>query len=371
MELLSIVLITRNEERNVEKSVESALRAAALVPGTETVLVDSASVDATCSVAARYPITVVQLRPKWRLTPAAGRYIGTLQTSGEYILFLDGDMVLCADWLDVGIPFLQANPRAAAVSGELDEVYVGDRHEIVGIRRGRYATKAVAETRGLGGVGLYRRSALAEVGTFNPFVPLREEAELGLRLRQAGYKLYRTPVLIAIHYSPPRQTVRELVRRYRAGYYAGFGRALYYSTRNSLGWQFLREQGLDYLYTGGYLLLGIGSLLLAVLTSSSLAPLVWVALTMMLVSLYAVRKDSLREAVLGLAARVLTTTGGMAGMLSALGDPPSYPTDVLILKRAPEGIAGSLNRNERQASHDKPQSIALHDSGADHGRVSL
>jgi len=70
--LLSIVIITRNEARNVARCIESVLEAASLFQDTQVILVDSASTDETCDIAQGNPISVVRLLPDWLLTPAAG-----------------------------------------------------------------------------------------------------------------------------------------------------------------------------------------------------------------------------------------------------------------------------------------------------------
>jgi glycosyltransferase involved in cell wall biosynthesis len=329
--LLSIVIITRNEARNVARCIESVLEAACLFQNTQVILVDSASTDETCDIAKRSPISVLKLRPDWLLTPAAGRYIGTLRTSSEYVLFVDGDMVLVASWVRAGMEFMQQHPRAAAVSGDMDEIYLeGDQK--VGTLHRRYQVRKTVEVLSLGGVGLYRRLALDQVGTFNPFVPLREEAELALRLRRSGYKLHRLPDLIATHYSAPRQSLREVGRRLTAGYYSGFGRALYYSFKGGLGWQFLRDQGLAFISFVPYVLLGVVGLIWLAFWLRWELLAAWFALTIIALAVFAIRKKSLNAALLGFMARGLIVFGGVAGALAARRDSPQYPTDVIVVQ---------------------------------------
>jgi glycosyltransferase involved in cell wall biosynthesis len=88
---LSVVLISKNQEWNIARLVESVLKETDRLPAREIVLVDSASTDRTIEIAAQYPISVLRLCPKQRLTAAAGRYVGTKQTRGGLVLFLDGD----------------------------------------------------------------------------------------------------------------------------------------------------------------------------------------------------------------------------------------------------------------------------------------
>src|SRR5439155_26492731 len=75
---LSVVLIARNQARNLDRLVQSVLREA---PGAETVLVDSRSTDETVERALEYPIRVLRLREGSALSPAAGRYVGFHATS--------------------------------------------------------------------------------------------------------------------------------------------------------------------------------------------------------------------------------------------------------------------------------------------------
>ena len=60
---LSIVIIARNEARNIARAIESVLRAVENWPDTEILLVDSASTDETVEIARRYPINIVRLHP--------------------------------------------------------------------------------------------------------------------------------------------------------------------------------------------------------------------------------------------------------------------------------------------------------------------
>ena len=99
MNKLAVVLITKNQAWNIERLIESVLRATAGVASSEVWLVDSASTDCTVELAKQYPVNILRLRPDLPLTPAAGRYVGYSYSQSQYVLFLDGDMELYPDWL--------------------------------------------------------------------------------------------------------------------------------------------------------------------------------------------------------------------------------------------------------------------------------
>lgn len=330
--LLAIVIISRNESKNIGNCITSALLVKQQLPDTQIILVDSASTDETCSIAQRFPIEIVQLKPAWKLTPAAGRYIGTLRTDSEFVLYLDGDMVLNEEWFLEGIRFLESNHEAAGISGDMDEIYYNDEREVVGTLKNRYQTTSLREEKSFGGVGLYRRRALDKVGTFSPFVPLREEAELALRLRQAGFKLFRLPGLIATHHSAPRDTFKEIARRYQAGFYTGFGRAIYYSIKNGVGLQFLDEQGRDYIIFALFLLFCAFCILTSIIFKVWVPIFLGGLLTVLIFILFALKKGGFKNALLGFLARLLMVYGAVIGILSAMQDPDEYPEDVIVIQ---------------------------------------
>ena len=73
---LSFVFIARNEEKLIERCLESTLQSAesavqkGRIRSYESILVDSASTDRTVELASRYVDKVIRLRPDWFLSPA-------------------------------------------------------------------------------------------------------------------------------------------------------------------------------------------------------------------------------------------------------------------------------------------------------------
>jgi glycosyltransferase involved in cell wall biosynthesis len=334
--LLSIVIITRNEASNVGRCIESALAIAAELPGTKIMLVDSASSDETIDIAQRYPVNVIQLQPHWSLTPSAGRYLGTLMTSGEYILFLDGDTEVIPEWVLQSLEFLRQHHEVAGTDGTLDEVYPDIHWQFSGGIVHRFQVSKAKEVKSLGGNGLYRRSTLEDVGTFNPYLVSWEEAELALRLRHAGYTLWRLPLTMARHFSLPRGTLQEIIRRFRAGYYPRSGWTLRTTYKNGLAGQFICEFLLHHVITGGYLLLGLASLV-AALTGENRWFITWLAISVTIFVGYSVRDCSPVKSINAFVARLMVMYGLIFGFVTAGKDAGPYPTDVIVVQHQPEG----------------------------------
>jgi len=331
--LLSVVIIARNEAQNIKRCIESVLAETFCFSGTGVVLVDSCSTDGTIDIVREFPVNIIQLQSHWPMTPGAGRYLGTLATSSQYILFLDGDTVLSPGWLSPALDFLCQHPKAAGVGGILDEFYVDEQSHLVGKVVHRYQGHTVHTVRTLGGNGLYRRVALDEVGTFHPYLAWREEAEVALRLRKAGYTLWRLPLPMAQHFSRPRGTLRETIRRFKVGYYPKSGRTLRAAYKQGLAGQFIREFLMSYVATGSYLLLGLVAFIV-MLAGQCEWLIAWLIGSVAIFMVYSVRKRSLLQAFNKLLARLMIVYGLIVGFIAGGQDAGQYPTDVIILQRS-------------------------------------
>jgi glycosyltransferase involved in cell wall biosynthesis len=335
---LSVVLISKNQEWNIARLVNSVLRETGPIPAREVVLVDSASTDRTTEIAAQYPISVLKLAADQRLSAAAGRYVGYTWTTGDLVLFLDGDMELFDGWLDHALSIMHTRPEIGAVCG-----LVIDRPKEFSTSSKENHTPSV-DPRGLsgdedagvdvlqgGGAAMYRRSVLEQVGTFNPFLYADEEPELCLRIRHAGYHIYQLSQPIAFHYSVTFHTFTNFLDKRSHKFFLGYGQNIRYFFGSPLLWPYLKERGWAVLPA---LILSIG--LVAVVTSVLSGQWVWVALwaafLIILTLGMAIRKHSLKRALLTWLLRLLILEGAFHGSFLKPYDPTSYPGRYQIVK---------------------------------------
>ena len=239
---LSVVIVTYNEEAAVERCLESVFRACRDVPGFEVILVDSNSTDGTVARALEFPITIFRISDDDLTTPSAGRYVGTKHARGERILFVDGDMCISESWLSDALARLGGD--VVAVDGHLNTPAADDQ---------------IRDVDAVRGVALYDAAALREVGGFDPTLRALEDIELGYRLTAAGYRLCRLPSVAATHFYEDK--LSEPFRRWRFGYYFGFGQVLRKSTsRPRIFIKFLRR-GCYTLGMLGWLAVGLATVL--------------------------------------------------------------------------------------------------------------
>ncbi len=193
---ISIVVIGRNEERGIGQCVGAALAAAEQIGGAEIIFVDSASTDNTVSVVQSFGVRVLSMKPEWKLSPSAGRFVGSHYANGDFILFLDADTLVYRDFLPAALEHFQNNPQIGGINGRLDDLNEKGKH-LTDVEERFDEITDVQWLRGP--CCFYRREALLEAGSFNPHLAVEEEAELGLRLIKNGWKLQIIPLPMACH----------------------------------------------------------------------------------------------------------------------------------------------------------------------------
>ncbi len=333
---LSVVLISKNQAWNISRLIESVLQATSSFPSSEIILVDSNCTDETVEFASRYPISIVRLRPGQRLSPAAGRYIGYKRTRGEFVLFLDGDMDLLQGWLGPGLQAMRGTPKAglmlsskvielppagSTVPPSPPEIICGG------------APKEVSRVSFVvGGAALYRRSVLEHVGTFNPFLYSDEEPELYLRIRHAGYRVLQLDSPLVRHYSQPQETTSGLLGRRKRNFLLGVGQCLRYHLSDELLWPYIKERGSWSLVAVFWLAAGLAGILLALLTRNVIWLTVWLGLSAFAITAAALKKRSLRRALVAAFHRLLMVEGLIRGFLMKPLPPESYPQNAEVLQ---------------------------------------
>jgi glycosyltransferase involved in cell wall biosynthesis len=194
---VGVVVIGRNEgERLV-----ACLRSAAGVGGP-VVYVDSASTDGSVAAARRLGADTVALDMALPFTAARARNAGLARLREaaphvEFVQFVDADCTLAEGWLAVATRFLASEPHVAVVCGRRRE-----RHPDASVYNWMCDLEwdtPVGRALACGGDALMRVDALAAVGGYNPALIAGEEPELCVRLREAGWEIWRHDAEMTLH----------------------------------------------------------------------------------------------------------------------------------------------------------------------------
>jgi cellulose synthase/poly-beta-1,6-N-acetylglucosamine synthase-like glycosyltransferase len=135
----------------------------------------------------------------------------------DFIFFCDATNIVPSDFIKSAILHF-SDPKVAAVSGKIANEF--NTCSIAINWRGRHLFKQdhdfgkiSHETGSLTTYGtIFRRSAVLDVGNFNPSLRHSEDKDLGKRLLNSGYKIIGDPNLVV--YSIKKDTIFSVLERY-------------------------------------------------------------------------------------------------------------------------------------------------------------
>jgi GT2 family glycosyltransferase len=213
---VGIVAIGRNEGERLRKCLSSARKETSLV-----VYVDTSSTDGSVEFAKRAGCVVVELDTKLPFTAARARNIGCdrlrqLTNDISYVQFIDGDCEIVPGWIDKAIAFLDSHDDVAVVCGRRRERYP-DRSIYNWLCDVEWNASA-GETKACGGDALMRVDAYAKIGGYRADIIAGEEPELCVRMRAAGWRIWRLETDMTLHDAAMTHFGQWWRRAVRTGY---------------------------------------------------------------------------------------------------------------------------------------------------------
>jgi len=212
--LVSVVVIGRNEGGRLAACLRSI--GAMNVDGfaLETIYVDSESSDGSPEVAAAMGARVIRVQPE-RPSAALGRNAGWRAAQGQFVLFLDGDTQLHADFVRLALAEFH-DPNVAIVWGHRREL-APQQSVYVRVLDLDWVYPA-GDSEFCGGDALVRRDVLECVDGFDQSLIAGEEPEMCRRIRAQGYRILHIDAPMTRH-DLALTTFRAYWRRaFRAGH---------------------------------------------------------------------------------------------------------------------------------------------------------
>ena len=226
MTTTAAIAIGRNEGARLIACL-TALRAQ---PGlSRIVYVDSGSTDGSVAAARDLGAQVVLLETDTPFTAARARNAGLAalraETPPDLVQFIDGDCILDPGWIDTARAFLGDHPDVAVVCGRRREMHPGA--SVYNRLCDAEWNTPVGEAQACGGDALMRWPALEAVGGYDPTLIAGEEPEMCLRMRRAGWKIWRLDAEMTLHDAAMTRFGQFWKRARRGGFAAGEGAAMY------------------------------------------------------------------------------------------------------------------------------------------------
>ena len=199
--MISVVVIGKNEGERLDGCMES-IRSALGILSHEIIYVDSRSSDDSVSRAKAHGARCFVLSAE-KTTAGLGRYVGTKEAQGEYLLFLDGDMQLQKGFCEKAM-MVMAQRGYDGCTGIRKDVYLKNG-EIAGENDNYFGCRAERIAPEFGGALFIKKEALEKAGGWSPDTIACEEAELHARLKAHKLQIAELPVNMMIHTDAVRE----------------------------------------------------------------------------------------------------------------------------------------------------------------------
>jgi len=174
--LISIIITTKNEERNIRNCLKSLENQDFPREEIEVVVVDNDSADRTKEIARRYTDKVFN----WGPERSAQRNFGAQKTEGNYILYLDADMILSRDVIKNCVSKMEGD-------GELAGLYIPEKIRGRGFwGKVRAFERSFYDGTVIDAVRFVRKNKFLEVGGFDENFTGPEDWDFDKKIRNAG-----------------------------------------------------------------------------------------------------------------------------------------------------------------------------------------
>jgi GT2 family glycosyltransferase len=223
---VGVVVIGRNEGARLDTCLRSVVCAG--VP--KIVYVDSGSTDGSIACAKGHGAHVVELDTRVAFTAARARNAGLrclldCAPALQYVQFVDGDCELVQDWISVARTFLKDQSEVGVVCGRRRERF--PRASIYNTLCDIEWSTPVGEASACGGDVLMRLDAMKAVEGFREDMIAGEEPELCVRIRSAGWRIWRLDAEMTLHDAAMTRFGQWWSRTKRAGFAFAHGAFLH------------------------------------------------------------------------------------------------------------------------------------------------
>ena len=230
---VTIGLCVKNGEETIKECIESIVNQNYPHESLEIIVVDGCSKDNTLPI-------IEETRSKAKIRNeiffeneglGKARQIVVNQSGGDYIVWVDGDMVIPKSYVRKHVEFMENNPNVGIAVGRQrrlpDDNLVSKLEDIMRtvsvVKWGEETAPKMVATAG----SIYRVKAIEQVGGFDVQMKSGEDREISYRVRLAGWSLRRNTQ--NIFYEKLKYNRRVLWKKY---FWYGYG---WYSLLHKIG----------------------------------------------------------------------------------------------------------------------------------------
>ena len=216
MKKVSIVIPTRNEEKHIEKCINSILEND--YPEKEIIVVDGMSNDKTRKILKKYKEIKLIDNPD-KITPIALN-IGIKNSSGDYVMIAGAHSTYSKNYISECVKKLDEN-KCDIAGGKVVTIPGNNTKKALAI------SKVLSHPFGIGGAkyrinpqkeiyvdtvayGIYKKEVFKKVGFFNPKLVRNQDIEMNLRIKNSGFKILLVPTAKSYYFA--RDNFKDLFK---------------------------------------------------------------------------------------------------------------------------------------------------------------
>ncbi len=201
MKKVSIIVSTKNEEKNIKLLLESIKKQT--YENIETIIVDNFSTDKTQEIAKQYTPNVYVIGPE----RSVQRNEGVNRSTGDYLLILDADMQLDPTVVEDCILLIQNKPHVKAII--IPELSFGEGYwaQCKALERNCY----LDDTGTIYAPRFFDKKIYLAVGGFNPAMISGEDWDLRNRILKSGHSIDKISSII--HHNEGKRSLYEILKK--------------------------------------------------------------------------------------------------------------------------------------------------------------
>lgn len=216
---VTIGLCVKDCAETIKQCIESVVNQDYPHESIEIVVVDGCSRDATLSIIKRI-LSKTDIKSRIFFENEGlgrARQIIVNESDGDYIVWIDNDMIIPKNYVRKHVDFMENNPNVGIATGE--QIILLSNDNLVSklehvfrvmslVKWGRTLTPKMVATAG----SIYRIRAIKKVGGFDIRMKSGEDREISYRIRQAGWLISRNTQ--NIFYERLEYNLRSLLKKY-------------------------------------------------------------------------------------------------------------------------------------------------------------
>ncbi len=218
---VSVIIPVLNEEKYIEKCIESVIKQDYRKDDMELILIDGCSNDETVTIINDYikRYNFIKLYKNKKRTVQCALNIGIKNAKGTYIVRMDAHSEYADNYVSKCIEYLEktgadnvGGPMIAKGKTRKQKIIAAAYHSSFALGGGKFHKENYEGYADTVYLGAFKRQTLLDIGMYDEMLPRSEDDDLNFRITENGGKIYITPEIKSIYY--PRSNYIDVFKQY-------------------------------------------------------------------------------------------------------------------------------------------------------------